>query len=85
MMSFVYLVDGPFRKLDSVGIAREWDMHSIQRFDAANPLTPLGSHTHLAGSQTGGGSLCILIVAIATRNGWPADFSFISASKRDNY
>ena len=40
MMSFVYLIDDPFRKLNSVGIAREWGMHLIQRFNMFKSRLP---------------------------------------------
>ena len=46
---FCYLIDDSFRKLNSVGIAREWGMHSIQRFNMFKSRLPMGPvrATHL--------------------------------------
>ena len=37
---FCYLIDDPFRKLNSVGKACEWGMHSIQRFNMFKSWLP---------------------------------------------
>jgi hypothetical protein len=39
-MSFVHFIDDPFRKLNSVGFAREWGMHLIQRFNMFKSRLP---------------------------------------------